>query len=268
MTDTAVYADILLPATTFLEHNDVYQAGGHQHITLGPKLIEPVGQSRSNHEVICGLAERLGATHRGFAMTEWEIIDETLKKSGWDSADELRNNRWIDCQPSFEDAHFLNGFAFKDGKFRFAPDWAAEGPNHSILPKLPDHMELIESANATHPFRLVTSPAHNYLNTSFTETQTSIEKEHRPTIKLCSQDVSDLQLKEGDKVKVGNKRGEIIVHLEVAESQQSKVAVIEGIWPNRAFENGIGVNTLIGADAGPPNGGGDFHDADVRIKRV
>ena len=268
MTDTAVYADILLPATTFLEHNDVYQAGGHQHITLGPKLIEPVGQSRSNHEVICGLAERLGATHRGFAMTEWEIIDETLKKSGWDSADELRNNRWIDCQPSFEDAHFLNGFAFKDGKFRFSPDWAAEGPNHSILPKLPDHMELIESANATHPFRLVTSPAHNYLNTSFTETQTSIEKEHRPTIKLCSQDVSDLQLKEGDKVKVGNKRGEIIVHLEVAESQQSKVAVIEGIWPNRAFENGIGVNTLIGADAGPPNGGGVFHDAAVWIKPV
>ena len=268
MTDTAMYADILLPATTFLEHNDVYQAGGHQHITLGPKLIEPVGQSRSNHEVICGLAERLGAAHRGFAMTEWEIIDETLKKSGWDSANELRNNRWIDCQPSFEDAHFLNGFAFQDGKFRFAPDWAAEGPNHSILPKLPDHMELIESANATHPFRLVTSPAHNYLNTSFTETQTSIEKEHRPTIKLCSQDVSDLQLKEGDKVKVGNKRGEIIVHLEIAENQQSKVAVIEGIWPNRAFENGIGVNTLIGADAGPPNGGGVFHDAAVWIKRV
>ena len=75
MTDTATYADILLPATTFLEHNDIYQAGGHQHITIGPRLIEPVGQSRSNHEVICGLAERLGAQHRGFTMTEWEIID-------------------------------------------------------------------------------------------------------------------------------------------------------------------------------------------------
>ena len=258
MTDTATYADILLPATTFLEHHDVYQAGGHQHITLGPKLIEPVGQSRSNHEVICGLAERLGAAHRGFAMTEWEIIDETLKTSGWGSANELRNNRWIDCQPSFEDAHFLNGFAFPDGKFKFAPNWAAQGPNHSDLPMMPDHVELIEAADDTHPFRLVTAPSHNYLNTSFTETATSIEKESRPTVKLCSADATRLHVKAGDKVRVGNRRGEIIVHVEIAGSQQSGVVVIESIWPNRAFENGLGVNTLIGADAAPPNGGGYF----------
>ncbi|PPR19139.1 MAG: putative dimethyl sulfoxide reductase chain YnfE [Alphaproteobacteria bacterium MarineAlpha9_Bin7] len=268
MTDTATYADILLPATTFLEHNDIYQAGGHQHITIGPRLIEPVGQSRSNHEVICGLAERLGAQHRGFTMTEWEIIDETLKESGWSGADALKESRWIDCQPSFEEAHFLGGFAFQDGKFRFAPNWSEQGPDHSELPTLPDHVELIESADDTHPFRLVTAPAHNYLNTSFTETTTSIKKESRPTVKLCGADVERLHLKDGRKVRVGNKRGEIIVHVEVASGQQSGVAVIESVWPNHAFENGLGVNTLIGADAGPPNGGGVFHDSAVWIKNA
>ena len=71
---------------------------------------------------------------------------------------------------------------------------------------------------------------------------------------------------DGDKVKVGNRRGEVVVHVEVAKNQQTGVAIIEGIWPNRSFETGIRVNALIGADAGPPNGGGVFHDAAVWIK--
>ena len=65
MTETAAVADIVLPATMFLEHDDVYQSGGHQHIILGPKIVEPPGECRSNHEVVCALAKRLDAEHRG-----------------------------------------------------------------------------------------------------------------------------------------------------------------------------------------------------------
>src|SRR5215471_7054840 len=82
MTETARLADVVLPATTFLEHDDIYQGGGHQYILLGPKLIEPAGESRSNHDVICGLAQRVGAHHPGFAMSARELIDWTLQKSG------------------------------------------------------------------------------------------------------------------------------------------------------------------------------------------
>ena len=127
---------------------------------------------------------------------------------------------------------------------------------------------MIEAADDAHPFRLVTAPSHNYLNTSFTETETSIAKETRPTIKICNTDSTHLGLTDGCKVRVGNQRGEIIVHVEVALNQQPGVVVIEGVWPNRAFENGLGVNALIGADAGPPNGGGVFHDAAVWIQGV
>ena len=123
MTDTAKMADIVLPATMFVEHDDFYTAGGSQYILLGPKLIEPPGECRSNHEVICGLAKRLGAEHPGFAMTPRELIDATLQKSGWGTLAELEANRWIDCQPDFATAHYLNGFAYPDGKFRFKPDW-------------------------------------------------------------------------------------------------------------------------------------------------
>src|SRR6202035_3060505 len=117
MTDTARAADIVLPATMFVEHDDVYLAGGSQYILLGPKLIEPPGECRSIHDVICALAKRLGAEHPGFAMTPRELIDVTLQKSGWGTLADIEG--WIDCKPDFATANYLNGFGYADGKFRF-----------------------------------------------------------------------------------------------------------------------------------------------------
>ena len=154
MTDTARMADILLPATTFLEHDDIYQASGHGHVQIGPRVIEPFAEARSNHEVICALAARPGAEHRGFTMSAWEIIDETLRASNKPGADALRDLRWVDCQPDFERSHFIDGFPTKDGRFHFAPDWAAIGRDHQMMPKLPDHMAVIEAADDEHPYQI------------------------------------------------------------------------------------------------------------------
>lgn len=127
MTETARTADIVLPATMFLEHDDVYQGGGHQHIILGPKVVDAPGECRSNHDVICALAGKLGAEHPGFAMTAREMIDWTLRESGWGTVEDLEEKRWIDCQPDFETAHYVGGFAYPDRRFRFSPDWTASG---------------------------------------------------------------------------------------------------------------------------------------------
>jgi len=69
-------------------------------------------------------------------------------------------------------------------------------------------------------------------------------------------------------VRLGNERGEVIVHVEPREGQQSGVVVVEGIWPNRYFEDGIGINSLTSADPGWPNGGAVFHDTAVWIRRI
>src|SRR5262249_39066989 len=122
LTETARIADVVLPATMFLEHDDFYQSGGNQYVMLGPKLIEPPGECRSNHEVICALAKRLGARHAGFGMTARELIDWTLRHSGWGTLANLEANRWIDCQPDFDTAHYVRGFNWPDGKFRVKPD--------------------------------------------------------------------------------------------------------------------------------------------------
>ena len=103
MTATAKMADVVLPATMFLEHDDLYQGGGHQYISFGPKLIEPPGECRSNHDVLVGLAKRVGASHRGFDMSPREIIDWTLQKSGWGSLAELEAGHVKDRAARFRD---------------------------------------------------------------------------------------------------------------------------------------------------------------------
>ena len=262
MTDTARWADVVLPATMFLEHDDVYQAGGHSHIQIGPKLIEPPGACRSNHEVLQGLAARLGARHRGFDMTAMEVIDATLRASGWPDAATVLQARWIDAQPSFEDSHFLNGFGH-GGKFRFAPDWAAIGPAHAAMPALPDHMANIDPARPDAPFRLVTAPARQFLNTSFTEMGSGRKREGRPTVLIHPADAARLGVADGGRVRLGNARGQVVVHARLFDGVQPGVLVVESIWPGACFEGGIGINALTSDDPAPPWGGAVFHDTAV-----
>ncbi|MET1028398.1 MAG: molybdopterin oxidoreductase family protein [Dongiaceae bacterium] len=263
MTETAAMADIVLPATTFLEHDDIYRASGHTYLQVTRKVVEPYADARANHEVICALAQRLGCHHRGFSMTAWEIIDEMLKASDWPDAESLYAAHWQDCGLPSETMRFLDGFGHADGKFHFKADWAAIGPLAPALPSLPDFAPLIDSADATHPFRLVTAPARQYLNSTFTETPTSQKREGRPTALIHPDDAARLHIADGDRVRIGNRQAAIVVHAKLFDGLLSGVVVIESIWPNHAFEGGVGVNALVSAEPGLPNGGAVFHDTAV-----
>ena len=273
MTETAAAADVVLPATMFLEHDDIYQGGGHQYILLGPKLIDPPGECRSNHDVICSLAGRLGAQHPGFAMTPRELIDWTLRNSGWGTLAELEAKRWIDCQPDFDTSHYVNGFAWPDGKFRLKADWSTvpfrtpirSGPIDA-MPSLPDHWEAIEEADAEHPFRLATSPARGFLNSSFTEMPSSRAKEGRPTVMIHPDDAATCGIADGVTVVLGNIRGQVRLHARHFEGVCRGVLIAESVWPNAAYDDGRGINTLTGADAVAPFGGAAFHDNKVWIR--
>lgn len=275
MTETALMADIVLPATQFMEHDDLYQGGGHQHIMWGGKLVEPPGECRSNHEVICALAQRLGAEHRGFAMSPREIVDWTLQETGRGTLADLVANDFLDVQPDFETAHYLQGFGWPGGKFRFKPDWpkvpnanaGLVGP-HAEMPALPDHWAVIEAADAEHPFRLATSPARNFLNSSFTETPTARKKEGGPTLMLHPADAATLGIGDGDPVVVGNRRGTVELDAVLFEGLVRGVVIAESIWPNGAHRGGRGINTITGADSPAPFGGAAFHDNKVWIRKA
>jgi anaerobic selenocysteine-containing dehydrogenase len=267
MTETAKMADIVLPATMFLEHDDIYQASGHTRIQIARRIFEPHAECRPNHFVICELARRLGApAHPGFEMTEWQLIDDLLQRSGWPDAATVDAAGGWDALPDYATAHHLNGFPTPSGRFQFKPDWSTQGPDHARMPKLPDHFAIIDESDERHPFRLVAAPARNYLNTSFTETPTSQRKEERPTVLVHPEDAARLGIDAGERVRLGNGRGSVVVHALLREGQQPGVLVVESIWPNEAFEEGIGINALISAEAAPPGGGAVFHDTAVWLR--
>ena len=274
MTDTARMADIVLPATMFLEHDDIYRGGGHQFILFGPKLVEAPGEAKENHFVITELARRLGAEHPGFQMTPRQHIDWMLQKSGWGTLAELEEKRFIDCQPDFDRAHYLDGFGYADRKFRFKPDWTRvpnsnDGPMGpwQSMPELPDQWDVIETADAEHPFRLATSPARSFLNSSFQESPTGRKREGRPEVMMHADDAADLGLAAGDLVRIGNARGEVRLHVRLQTGGQRGVLISEGIWPNSAFVDGAGINTLTGDDQVAPYGGAAFHDNRVWLRK-
>jgi anaerobic selenocysteine-containing dehydrogenase len=273
MTPTARMADIVLPATMFLEHDDLYQGGGHQYIMFGPKAVDPPDGCRSNHDLVCALAGRLGAEHRGFAMSPREIIDWTLDASGWGSLAALEGKKWLDAQPSFEDSHFIKGFGHKDGRFHLKADWATTPfSNNGLMgpwremPGLPDHWAAIENADEEHPFRLATSPSRSFLNSSFSETPSSLAREQRPTVMIHPEDAAKLGIGDGDVVRIGNRRGDTRLHARLFEGLRRGVLISEGVWPSDAFLDGRGVNTLTGDDVVAPFGGAAFHDNSVWVK--
>jgi anaerobic selenocysteine-containing dehydrogenase len=275
MTETAEMADVLLPATMFTEHDDIYRGGGHQYIVLGPKLVDAPGECRDNHFVICELAKRVGAKHPGFDLSSRDLIDRMLRVSKRGTLAELEANRWLDCQPSFRASHYLDGFPWPDGKFRFKPDWNSvpfrspylSGPVNK-LPALPDYATTIELADDAHPFRLATSPARNFLNSTFTETPSSRANERRPTVMIHPDDASMLRIADGDKVVLGNTRGEVRLHARAFDGVRRGVLIAESIWPNAAYEDGRGINTLTGSDPVAPYGGAAFHDNKVWVRRA
>jgi anaerobic selenocysteine-containing dehydrogenase len=264
---------VVLPATTFLEQDDIYRGGGHQYLILGPKLVEPPGECRNNHEVICALAERLGVEHAGFSMSPRELIDQMLRASKRGTLDELEANRWLDCQPPFRQSHYLDGFPWPDGKFRFKPDWERvpfRSPYQSgpvaEMPRMPDYWASIEEADSVHPFRLATSPARGFLNSTFNETPTSLANEKRPTVMIHPDDASEQGIADGDYVVLGNTRGEVRLHAKIFDGVRGGVLIAESIWPNSAYADGCGINTLTGADSIAPYGGAAFHDNKVWLK--
>ena len=266
MTETAALADLVLPATTFLEHDDIYGAGGHSHIQAGPALLKPPGECRSNHALISALAGRLGADHAGFRLSARELADATLERSGWGSLDGLEAAGWIDAQPDFAESHFLNGFGHPNGRFRFAPDWASLGPRAAGMPSLPDHWPMAEPADAEHPFRMIAPPARQFLNTTFTNVPESLRREGRPTCLIHPEDGARLGIGTGDAVEVGNARGRVWLHARLTEGQQPGIVVVESLWPSASFAGASGINTLIGSAPAAPNDGAAFHDTAVWVR--
>lgn len=268
MTETAKYADIVLPATMFLEHDDIYSASAHCTLQVAKSVMPAPGECRSNHEVICEIAKRVGATHEGFEMSALDMMEKTMAMSGYPGVDEILDQTGHDLTQPFETAHFIDGFDWPDGKFRFKPDWAALGERGVQMPEFPDHWDVIDEKTPEKPFRLITPPSQNFLNSSFSETPTSRLKERCPEVMVHPRVMRRLNIEEGALVRLGNERGQVVLNAVAGASQHEDTLVVEGIWPAESFQEGKGINALTSSDPGYPNNGAVFHDTSVWMKAL
>ena len=266
MTPTARFADILLPATMFVEHDDMYYGLGHTHLTYGPKLIEPPGEARPNSFVVRELGRRLGGKHASFDMSDHELLDDALVRAGMPNLGDVAKVGWIDRALPFERAHFIDGFPQADGKFHFKPDWRKIGPGFSRMPRIADWSPDYERSDPAHPYKLVCPPARHFLNSTFSETPTSVAREIGPVLRLHPAEAARQGIAAGARVRIGNHRGSVVLKTAFDAGQQLTTLIVEGIWPAEAFEEKQAINTLIGDDPVPPNGGAAFHDTAVWLR--
>ena len=275
MTDTAALADIVLPATMFVEHSDFYTRGGHNRIVLGPKIIEAPGEARPNLFVLNALAHRLGtAIQPADNMDDREIMAETFSRSGFGDIAEIEERGFISRARPDDQAHFRTGFAWPDGRYRFRPNWQDVSElkaydfvaDPSALPKLVDFWDVNEKADEEHPFKLATSPARTFLNSSFTETPGSQSREGVPNLRIHPADAARLGIWEGDAITVGNRRGTVELNARLFDGLREGVVIAEGLFPNRAHRGGRGINSLVSSQPVAPFGGGAFHDTAVWIR--
>ena len=276
MTETAELADIVLPATMFLEHNDYYTRGGHTRVLYGPKVIQSPGETRSNHDVINALALRLGLDHDIFRTSDRDVVADTFRRSNYGSLDDIERAGFIDRERPDAVARYADGFAWPNKRFRFAPDWQAVADKKGYLwtcdpatmPRFADHWDIIENATLEHPFRLATSPARGFLNSSFNQTPGSLKREGEPSVFIHPDDAAAHAIADGDYVTLGNQRGSVDLIARISIGMSRGVLVAEGLHRNKAHRRGQGINTLTNSDPAPPFGGAAFHDAAVWLRKA
>lgn len=279
-TDTARWADIVLPATTQLEHTDLHKAYGNYYIQLNRPAIAPLGASKPNTEVFRLLAARLGFTESCFRDSDDDLIDQALDSDHpymeGITRERLERERWVKLRlpqdgPGGRFAPFARGgFATPSGKVEF---YSARLRDLGHDP-LPTHVPLAESAEATpelharYPLTLLTPKAHHFINSSFNNVDTLTRREGRPTIEISPADAAARGIADGDPVRVFNDRGECWLHARVTDGVRPGVAASPATWWASKFRGGSGINALTPSRPADLGGGATFYTNLVQVERA
>ncbi|MFM7331389.1 MAG: molybdopterin-dependent oxidoreductase, partial [Brachymonas sp.] len=232
-TDTADYADYLLPATTQLEHWDVHLSYGHTDVLLNQPAIAPLGESKPNTEIFRELAKRLGYTEPCFADD-----DETLCRTAFARQvdfDALLKDGFATLR--IPDAPFAQGgFPTASGKCEFA------SPMYGIPDHLPNY-ELPEASSA-YPLAMISPPARNFLNSTFVNVKSLRDMEGEPLLEISAQDAAARGIVDGAEVKVFNERGAYHCKAQITNRAREGVVNGLGIWWRKLGLRGTNVNEL------------------------
>ncbi|MBF0358996.1 MAG: molybdopterin-dependent oxidoreductase [Magnetococcales bacterium] len=265
MTDTARFADIILPATTFLEHEDIYRSYGQTTLQHAKQLIKPPGDARCNHDLVNDLAHRLGYIDEPFTWSVTEMVNRVVAASKYPPIKEWNQERWLECVPDFAESHFINGFPKEDGKFHFYPRWS--DPN---MPPVPDHWQVnrredMFEANR-YPLNFMLPPSNEVLNSTFCSSERINKSRGGPTLLLNPNDAKSRNIADGDKIQIFNSLARLTLRAKISEAVTPGLCLCEINYSGREFPEGVSLNALSHDDWVAPNGGPAFHDNRVEVE--
>jgi anaerobic selenocysteine-containing dehydrogenase len=272
-TDTADYADILLPATTQLEHFDIHKAYGHIYMLINKPAIEPLGEARPNSEVFRLLAERMGFTEDCFKDSDEEIARQAINydhpRMRGIEFEELKERGWMRLSVPETFAPFAAGnFPTPSGKCEFFSETLAK---QGVDP-LPTYIPPRESAQTApelakkYPLAIISPPAHNFLNSSFANLPTFVKAEKEPHLEIHPLDAAARGIKDGDRVRVFNDRGEFNLKARVSEKARPGVVVALSVWWKKLTTDGCNANDVTSQGLTDLGAGATFYDVLVEAE--
>lgn len=272
-TDTADYADILLPATTQLEHLDAHGAYGHLYMMANNPAIAPLGESKPNTEIFRLLAQHMGFDHPCFSESDDQIAAQGFKPSDsraihfdWAS---LKNTGWTKLR--VPDAPFAQGgFATASGKCEFySQNMLDDG-----LDPLPSYIAPYESAASNpelaslYPLCMISPPARNFLNSTFVNVKSLRDTEGEPHLDIHPVDAVQRQISSGDRVKIYNARGSFEAVARVSDKPRIGLVVGLSIWWKKMAQDHKNANEVTSQRLTDMGRGPTFYDVLVQVAKL
>jgi anaerobic selenocysteine-containing dehydrogenase len=274
-TDTADYADILLPATTQLEHTDVHNSYGHVYAMANNPAIEPLGEAKPNTEVFRLLAAKMGYTDQCFSDG-----DDALARAAFDTRhprgaeldwDTMKAQGWQRLALPQTYAPFAHGnFPTPSGKCEFhSPALAAQG--HDPLPTFVPPRESAASnpaLAARYPLAFLSPPARNFLNSSFANLPQFLAEEKTPHLDIHPDDAAPRGIATGDRVRVANDRGACTLTARVSDRSRPGVVVAPSVWWQKLSPDGTNANAVTSQALTDLGRAATFYDCLVEVTRL
>jgi anaerobic selenocysteine-containing dehydrogenase len=266
-TDTADYADIVLPATTQLEHYDVHKSYGHLYVLGNNPAIAPVGESLPNSEVFRRLAARMGFDEPCFRDSDEDICRTALgSEFDWK---ELKQRGWQRLSKPERFAPFAQGgFPTPSGKCELYSA-ALEKQGVDPLPFYNPPAEVADEALAGRfPLAFISPPARHFLNSSFANLARFRDFEREPHLDMHPDDAAARGIRDGDRVRVFNDRGGYTLKARVNGKPRRGVVVAPSVWWKKYARDGGNANNVTSQRTSDLGGGATFYDCRVQVERV
>jgi anaerobic selenocysteine-containing dehydrogenase len=271
-TDTADYADYVLPATTQLEHLDVHKSYGHLYLLANNAAIEPLGEALPNSEIFRRLAAKMGYAEPCLAETDDELAAQAFRRSGatanfdWER---LKQAGWQRLDVPQPYAPFADGgFPTPSGRCEFRSQALADAGLDPLPGYVPPHEGADSAVAARYPLAIISPPARNFLNSTFVNVKSLRDTEGEPTLQIHPRDAAARGIADGERVRVFNDRGEFALAARVTDRARPGVVVALSIWWKKLAADGRNANEVTSPALTDIGRAPTFYDCRVEVARA